>query len=84
MDINLGKNIVIKVVSVKGKCDYNHKKGQSYKHPFLGLCPYAMHTLWPFITALRFAGKIPWQKNGKIKVSCPNPHDLVVFELSVR
>ncbi len=84
MEKNLGKSIVIKVVSVKGNCDYSHKKGQVYEHPFTGLCPYALHTLWPYITAKRFGGKIPWEKDGKIKVSCPNPDDLVVFELSVR
>lgn len=40
MDVNLVKYLTIKVVSVKGKCDYSHRKGQSYKPPFLGLCPY--------------------------------------------
>ncbi len=82
MDKNLGKNIIVKVISVKGKCDYNHNKGQIFEHPFIGLCPYAMHSLWPYITTKRFSGKIPWEKDGKVKVSCPNPDDLVVFEVS--
>ena len=84
MDAGIGKNIVIRVVGVRGKCDYNHKKGQKYEHPFMGLCPYAMHTLWPYITTLRFGGRFPWQKNGKIRISCPNPDDLVVFELGLK
>ena len=83
MNKGLGKNVAVKVVSVKGKCDYNHKKGQFFKHPFLGLCPYALHTLWPYITTKRFSGRIPWEKKGKLKISCQNPDDLVVFELFV-
>ena len=82
MDKNLGKNIIIKVISVKGRCDYGHKKNQIFEPPFLGLCPYALHTLWPYITAKRFGSKIPWEKNNKLRISCPNPDDLVVFELS--
>ena len=84
MDPNLGRSVYLKVISVKGKCDYGHKKGQVFEHPFLGLCPYAMHTLWPYITTKRFDGKIPWEKDGKVRISCPNPDDSVVFELSVK
>lgn len=84
MDKNLGKNIIIKVASVKGKCDYSHKKGHRFEHPFTGLCPYALHTLWPYITTKRFGGKIPWEKNNKLRIGCPNPDDLVVFELAVK
>jgi len=82
MDVNFGKDVIIKVASVKGRCDYGHKKNQEFKHPFLGLCPYALHTLWPYITTKRFNGKIPWEKNNKLRISCPNPDDLVVFELT--
>jgi len=74
--------VEIKVISVKGKCEYGHRKGHVYEYPYTGLCPYALHSLWPFITAKQFGGKIPWEKMGKIKVSCPNPDDLVVFEIS--
>ncbi len=84
MGTDLGKNITIKVVSVKGKCDYNHQKGHIFEHPFTGLCPYALHTLWPYITAKRYGAKIPWEKNNKLKISCPNPDDLVVFELAIK
>lgn len=77
---NIGKKITIKVLSVKGKCEYGHKKNQEFSHPFIGLCPYALHTLWPYITAKRFGAKIPWEK-GSLKLSCPNPDDLVVFEV---
>ena len=78
---NLGKNIKIRVLSVKGRCEYGHKKNQEFEQPFTGLCPYALHTLWPYITAKRFGSKIPWENNGKLRISCPNPDDLVVFEL---
>ena len=84
MDANLGKNIILRAISVKRKCDYLHKRGQVFKHPFLGLCPYAMHTLWLYITAKRFGGKIPWEENNRLKISCPNPRDLVIFELSTK
>lgn len=84
MDANIGKDIIIEVVSVKGSCDYSHKKGHKFTHPFIGLCPYALHTLWPYITTKKFGGKIPWEKNNKLKISCPNPSDLVVFEISIK
>lgn len=84
VNMNLGKDVIIKVVSVKGKCECGHKKNQIFKHPFSGLCHYALHTLWPYITAKRFNGKIPWEKDNKLRISCPNPDDLVVFEMSVK
>ncbi|MDP7180617.1 MAG: TIGR04076 family protein [Candidatus Woesearchaeota archaeon] len=84
IDEDFGEDILVKVISVKGKCEYGHHKGHKFPHPFLGLCPYAQHTLWPYITAKRFGGKIPWEKNNKLKISCPNPDDLVVFELSIK
>lgn len=84
MNKNLGKNVIIKIISVKGKCDYVHKPGQEFQHSFTGLCPYALHTLWPYITAKKFGGKVPWEKGGKLRISCPNPSDLVIFELSVK
>jgi len=83
MEKNLGKNIRITVRSVKGKCDYLHRNGQLFEHPFIGLCPYALHTLWPYITTKRFGGKIPWENKNKVEISCPNPKDLVIFELSI-
>ncbi|MHA2431287.1 MAG: TIGR04076 family protein [Promethearchaeota archaeon] len=83
MNPNLGKNVEIKVINVKGKCEYNHEPGQKFEHPFFGICSYAMHTLWPYIVTKRFDGKIPWEKNNKLKICCPNPNDLVVFELSI-
>ena len=84
MGKNLGKSIVVEVASVKGKCEYGHRKGHKFENPFVGLCPYALHTLWPYITTKRFGGKIPWEKNGKVRISCPNPDDAVVFEVGVR
>ena len=81
MDPNLGKNVSVKVTSVKGKCDYGHVPGQEFQHPFFGLCPYALNTLWPYIVTMRFDGKIPWETDGKLQINCPNPNDLVLFEL---
>lgn len=78
---NSGKSVILKVVSVKGNCEYGHRKGHVYHEPFIGLCPYALHSLWPYIVAIKFNAKVPWAKKGKIKVCCPNPDDLVVFEL---
>lgn len=82
--MNLGKTVVIKVKQVKGKCECGHKSGQKFDPPFTGICPYALHTLWPYILTKRFDGKIPWEKNNKVRISCPNPDDLVVFELSTK
>lgn len=82
MHENLGKDVIIRVHSVKGVCEYHHEPDQEFQHPFFGICPYALHTLWPFIVTMRFNGKIPWEKENKLKISCPNPNDLVVFEIS--
>ncbi len=60
------------------------KKGHKFEYPFVGLCPYALHTLWPYIITKKFNGKIPWERNNKLNISCPNPYDLVVFELSIK
>ena len=85
MDMKLGKKVTVKVISVKGKCEYSHRKGHKYEYPYTGLCPYALHVLWPYITTKIGGGIIPWEeKNNKLHISCPNPDDLVVFELSTK
>jgi uncharacterized repeat protein (TIGR04076 family) len=42
-----------------------------------------LYTLWPYVVSKRFDGEIPWEKDGGLRVCCPNPNDLVVFELRV-
>ena len=82
MDKNLCKKVNRRMIGVKEKCDYGHSKCQLCQHTFTGLCHYALHTLWLYITAKRFGAKILWEKNHKLLVSCPNPNDFVIFELS--
>ena len=47
-----------------------------------GLCSWAFNSLYPFATALRFGGSLPWEPvPGRALVSCPDPENTVVFEL---
>ena len=46
------------------------------------ICEWAYHSLFPFYSMLKFDGTIPWEPDpNKALVSCPDPHNVVVFEL---
>jgi uncharacterized repeat protein (TIGR04076 family) len=46
-------------------------------------CHWAYYSIFPFITALRFGGNIPWEeKEGTCRLCCPDPDNPVVFEIS--
>jgi uncharacterized repeat protein (TIGR04076 family) len=46
------------------------------------ICRWAYHAMFPFITALEFGGAFPWEPDSeKAIVACPDPHNVVVFEL---
>lgn len=81
--------IRIRVVSVKGHCAANLKVGDTFEIDSNGqpvpvqFCGWAFVTLWPFITPLRYGGTLPWEKDpNKAYVSCPDPENTVVFEIS--
>jgi len=80
--------IKIKVVEVRGTCAANLKVGDTFEidkngQPVpINFCGWAFVTLWPFITPLRYGGKLPWENDpNKAYVSCPDPYNTVVFEI---
>ncbi len=81
--------IRIKVVETKGKCTANLKVGDEFEIDNNGqpvpvnFCGWAFVTLWSFVTPLRYGGTLPWEKDpNKAYVSCPDPDNTVVFEIS--
>ena len=81
--------IRIKVVETKGECSANLKVGDEFEIDNNGqpvpvnFCGWAFVTLWQFITPLRYGGTLPWEKDpNKAYVSCPDPDNTVVFEIS--
>lgn len=46
------------------------------------ICKWAFNSLFPFIGVLEFGGVFPWEPDStKALVACPDPHNVVVFEL---
>ena len=77
--------VVAKVISQKGTCDWHHKVGDEFPIGEKGppsMCPWAFHTLFPFASVLQFGGSFPWESDrDKATVACPDPANPVVFEL---
>lgn len=46
------------------------------------VCRWAYNSLMPFMTVLEFGGTLPWEPDpDQAYVACPDPHNVVVFEL---
>jgi uncharacterized repeat protein (TIGR04076 family) len=46
------------------------------------ICRWAFNSLFPFLTVLEFGGSLPWEPDPeRAYVACPDPHNIVVFEL---
>lgn len=82
--------VKIKVIEIKGNgiCSAGLKVGDIFEigrngQPVpINFCGWAFATLWPFITPLRYGGKLPWESDeSKAHVSCPDPENTVVFEI---
>lgn len=81
------KKVKVKVVEIigNGKCPLGLKVGDSFliegaEMP-AGFCSWAFNSIFPFLTVLRFGGRLPWEKEEEARVCCPDPHNPVVFEL---
>jgi len=78
--------VAVKVVSQKGTCSAGHKVGDEWviegDHTPAGLCLYALHSIFPFVTPMLFGAEFPWEPNPDVTtVACPDPANPVVFEL---
>jgi uncharacterized repeat protein (TIGR04076 family) len=46
------------------------------------ICVPALHSIWPYIQAMRFGAEFSWaDKSGRAFACCPDPDGLVVFEV---
>ena len=75
-----------KIVEIRGKgiCSYGHKTGETFELTERGssICQWALNSIFPFFTVLKFGGKFPWCDDpNRLQVACPDPDNVVVFEL---
>ncbi len=78
-------DVRITLVSQRKRCPNGHQVGDQWlvgrKTP-AGMCLGAFGSLLPCLTALRFGGDFPWEKEaGRGTVCCPDPEVLNVFRL---
>lgn len=62
----VGYRIIAEIMSVKGKCTWNHKVGDRFEiscHDTAGLCGYFFHDLFPTMQMLQYGGANPWAKD---------------------
>ncbi len=46
------------------------------------VCRWAYNSMYPFIAVLEYGGTLPWEPHpDRAYVACPDPHNVVVFEL---
>ena len=78
--------IKITVDKIKGKgiCSLGLKKGDKFwfREEGSDFCLWAQNAIFPFITALRYGGSFPWEKNKDVAYACcPDPYNSVVFKI---
>lgn len=76
----------VMVKSIKGKCFFGHKVGDKIYFDCRSIkgeiCYDALLSLLPYINAMRYGMDYPWAENKDIiPVACPDPDNLVVFEI---
>ena len=81
------KGIIIEVTEIRGggRCSYGLKVGDRFEAREEGadFCVWAHQALFPFITALKFGGTLPWEEDPDFAFACcPDPHNTVVFKLT--
>ncbi len=78
-------DVVVRIVSQKGKCVYGHKVGDEWRFGGTspaGLCMGALTMLAPFIRTLQYGGEYEWPAgSGTLQLSCPDPLNTVVYQL---
>ena len=74
----------IREIRGKGACSYGHQVEEIFEIKEVGssICQWALTSIFPFYTVLKFGGKFPWVKDhDRLQVACPDPDNVVVFEL---
>jgi uncharacterized repeat protein (TIGR04076 family) len=75
-----------KILEIRGTgiCSYGHQVGEVFEFTEMGssICQWALNSIFPFFTALKFGGRFPWSKDpDRLQVACPDPDNVVVFEI---
>ncbi|MCL4387042.1 TIGR04076 family protein [Patescibacteria group bacterium] len=75
--------VCVRVIESRGNC---YKVGQEWKFGFHEIpkdfCSLAYSALLPYISAVAFGGKIPWEKKAGYATACCSDHaNLVIFEI---
>jgi uncharacterized repeat protein (TIGR04076 family) len=73
-----GQKIVAEIIDA-GKCRF-YKTGRKFilgGFTPAGLCHSAYMALAPDAQTMRFGGKIPWAKDGKVLTRCPDPEGVL-------
>jgi uncharacterized repeat protein (TIGR04076 family) len=87
-DVSMGDSheVVVRVISQKGKCVAGHKVGDEFVIGDItppGFCAPAFYTIFPFLFALQYNAVFPWEKDkDKALVACPDPDNPVIFEIT--
>lgn len=84
--------VVLKIVSVTGKCEACHVAGQEFDLSddisvgYSGkpgvICQALFYSIYPNFRTLKFGGSLPWEADPDIiHVQCPDPVNPVVVQL---
>jgi uncharacterized repeat protein (TIGR04076 family) len=80
------KEVIAKVISVKGTCGNGHKVGDVVKFTETkiegSLCIHALYSMLPKVFAMMYNAQFPWAKNPDIATHpCTDAENPVVFEI---
>ena len=84
-----GSRIRVEIVEIQGSgtCPLGLEVGRAWEiaDGLLpeGMCGSAYHSLFPYVTALRFGASFPWEDEGEASIACPDPANPVVFKMTV-
>ena len=84
-DPGIGDIVTAKVLSVKGTCNAGHKEGDEFEiscHNPAGLCGFFYHNAFPKLQAFQFGAQLPWWKDNKTEIFCPDLRNMVTIELT--
>ncbi len=77
--------VSMRIVSVAGNCPNGHRVGETYKvegKSPAGICLGSFSACLPYLIALRFGASFPWEeREGTIRIGCPDPDNQVVWLL---
>ena len=83
-DPGLGYKVMATVTDVKGKCNADHRVGESFEiscHNPAGLCGFFYQRIFPNLQTFQFGGRMPWWQGDTIQLQCPDSVNLVTIKL---